>query len=340
MKHNQLPFMLIIYGPTGVGKTDLSLEIAENLPAEIINMDVGQFYTPLSVGTAKPHWKESPIPHHLFDIIDEPKNFSVSEYRKILYEKVNEITARKKLPILVGGSGFYLYALLYFQTPYSNSIYMGNHIEDSSKIEIVRTPIKSHEISLDSWQKLYSIDPQRAMAIEKNDIYRIERALNIWKLTGTLPSSYKPEYCPQADYSIIFIERERQELKDRINARVIEMFNNGWIEEAQSLMNTPWRPFLKKKNLIGYNEIFDYLSEKKTENDFQRMIQTIQAKTRQYAKRQFTFWRKLEREIKKENQYTSMYVGCVESVNISDPQRMLYSKELIKQLLSRWRNNE
>src|SRR3990172_4748508 len=105
------PFMLIIYGPTGVGKTDMALAIAERMPSEIVNMDVGQFYTPLSIGTAKPAWRSSPVPHHLFDILDTPKNITVVEYRTLLLKKINEIRDRGNLPIVVGGSGFYLYSL-------------------------------------------------------------------------------------------------------------------------------------------------------------------------------------------------------------------------------------
>src|SRR5579863_9779399 len=107
------PFMLIVYGPTGVGKTDVALAIAQHIPAEIINMDMGQFYTPLSIGTAKPDWKNSPIPHHLFDIIDTPINYTVAEYRTMLYKTVQEVIGRGNLPILVGGSGFYLHSLLF-----------------------------------------------------------------------------------------------------------------------------------------------------------------------------------------------------------------------------------
>ena len=87
--------MLVIYGPTGVGKTDLAFSLAQHIPIEIINMDMGQFYTPLSVGTAKPDWKNSPIQHHLFDIVNEPKNFTIAEYRILVYEKVKEIITAK-----------------------------------------------------------------------------------------------------------------------------------------------------------------------------------------------------------------------------------------------------
>lgn len=311
-----VPFMLVVYGPTGVGKTDFALTIAEHIPAEIINMDVGQFYTPLSIGTAKPDWKHSPIPHHFFDVINTPTNYTVTEYRKVLYEKVTEIRQRGKLPILVGGSGFYLHALLF---PPQAAI---PDVDISSLY-----PVGTH-----LWQELYSIDPKRALSIDKSDEYRIKRALSIWHATKTLPSSYVPVYEPEADFMIIFLERDRQELKKRINARVLEMLHQGWIEETQALEHTPWQTFIQKKNIIGYNQILDYLSSDKSDKDFQVMVDVIATETRQYAKRQHTFWRKLEREINKEKQYTGKYIGCLELVNLTNVEIHLYINELLKRL--------
>src|SRR3990172_2713352 len=308
------PFMLIIYGPTGVGKTDMALAIAERMPSEIINMDVGQFYTPLSIGTAKPDWKHSPVPHHLFDIIDTPANYTVSEYRVLLYKTVQEVIQRGNLPILVGGSGFYLHALLF---PPQVAL----EDKDISHVYPKGTNL---------WQELYVIDPQRALHIDKADEYRIKRALRIWHATGKLPSSYAPVYKPEADYMLLFVERDRQELKNRINQRVLEMFDCGWIQEAENLINTPWKDFIQNKNLIGYSEIFDYVSGEKTATTFSNMVDTIRARTRQYAKRQFTFWRKLEREIKKEKQYTSTSIGCLEVVNLTNVKIHLYLNELLK----------
>src|SRR5205809_276369 len=99
--------MLIIYGPTGVGKSELALTVASQMPAEIINMDVGQLYTPFSIGTAKPDWRHQTIPHHLFDAINEPKQYTVVEYRNAVFKLVSDIRERGAIPILVGGSGFY-----------------------------------------------------------------------------------------------------------------------------------------------------------------------------------------------------------------------------------------
>ena len=161
MKITNLPFMLVVYGPTGVGKTDFALAIAERVPSEIINMDVGQFYTPLSIGTAKPDWKHSAVAHHLFDIIDTPANFTVTEYRSLLYKTIKEVRDRGRLPILVGGSGFYLHALLFPPQAAIPDV-------DISELYPVETNL---------WQKLYDIDPERALHIDKSDEYRIKRAL-------------------------------------------------------------------------------------------------------------------------------------------------------------------
>jgi tRNA dimethylallyltransferase len=310
------PFILILYGPTGVGKTDVALSIAQQISAEIINMDMGQFYTPLSIGTAKPDWKNSPIPHHLFDVIDNPINYTVAEYRTLLYKTVYEVIERGNLPILVGGSGFYLHSLLF--PPHD------------SFPDIDITPFYSARSDL--WQELYAIDPQRALNIDKADTYRIRRALGIWHATGKLPSSYAPQYNPGVDFLLIFLERDRQELKKRIDDRVVEMFEAGWIAESKKLIGTPWQEFIAKKNLIGYSEIFDYLAHEQTKEAYNNMIEQIRIKTRQYAKRQFTFWRKLEREIKQKNGYTGTNIGCLETANLTNLNINLYIDELLKRL--------
>ena len=139
-------------------------------------------------------------------------------------------------------------------------------------------------------------------------------------------------YEPEADFMVIFLERDRQELRERIAARVFEMFNQGWIEETQALENTAWQEFIQRKNLIGYNEIFEYLLTQKTQEDFKSMAHKINIQTRQYAKRQHTFWRKLEREINKEKRYTGKYVGCLETVNLTNLKIHLYINELLKRL--------
>lgn len=267
--------VLIITGPTGVGKTDLSIDMAQKLSGEIINIDSGQFYEPLSIGTAKPDWKNQPIEHHLFDIITNPVDFTVHEYRDIVIKKIKEIQAKGKLPILVGGSGFYIQSLFF-----------------PPQAVTINKPRAQQE--LNSWQKLYEIDPVRANAIQKNDTYRIDRALDIWRTTGQKPSEYIPEYSPEFDFEIVIVTRDRERLYQRINDRVEQMFAQGWFNEVSSL-NSNWKQFLKAKKLIGYDDILRY-SESES-SDYDALVETIKQKSRNYAKRQLTFFRMLTKKI-------------------------------------------
>lgn len=270
MKH-----IVIFFGPTGVGKSNLAELVAKKVPAEIVNMDMGQLYAPISIGTAKPDWRSSAIQHHLFDYIKEPRNFSVVDYRNALIPIVNDIWDRNKLPFLVGGSAFYLKSL--FFPPSVPFIGAGNYQV--------------------TWDDLHAVDPARASSIHKNDAYRIHRAMNIWLSTGKKPSDYTTMYDPLSTYDLLFITRERAELNMLINNRVHSMFNQGWINEVISLKGTPWEAFLREKKLIGYDDIFDYLDNNGAEHDLNSIITRIQQKTRQYAKRQCTFWRMLQKKL-------------------------------------------
>jgi len=306
----QKPSALILYGPTGVGKTDLALLLGQYIPVEIVNMDVGQFYTPLSIGTAKPDWKNSSIPHHLFDVFDTPVNCTVVEYRTMVFETINAITQRAKLPILVGGSGFYLRSLLF--PPCGPTV---NEQENNQYNK------QSHE---DLWQMLHAIDPQRAAGISKTDTYRLRRALDIWHATKTIPSLYEPSYDCQLNFLLLHLTRDRNDLYTRINERVDVMLRSGWVDEVRKLINTPWYDFIRSKKLIGYTEILDYIESKK-EHIPVEVVNTIRQKTRNYAKRQETFWRKLEREIKD---------GILHTVNLTNADIHLYINELLQQLSS------
>lgn len=283
---------IVLYGPTGVGKTDIGLKIAEEINAEIINMDVGQFYTPLSVGTAKPDWKNSITQHHLFDCIDNPVNLSVVEYKKRVISIMNSLWKRGKTPLLIGGSGFYLYSLLFDISNEEAS--HGQPTQDDSR-----------------WEELHSLDLRRAKQIHPNDHYRIARAVQICKQTNSLSSDYLPQFRPVAPCDIIFLSRDREDLYKRINQRTSDMFSSGFIEEVQTLLDTPWEEFMLEKKLIGYNELVSYLKYSKgihvtTFKSIDDVKQAMAQRTRHYAKRQFTFWRYLEKKLTmvKENKET------------------------------------
>jgi len=308
--------MFIIFGPTGAGKTNLAMRIAEHIPVEIVNMDVGQFYKPLSIGTAKPVWQTSSVAHHLFDIINEPKHLTVIEYRNKLHTILNTIWRNKKLPIIVGGSGFYLKSL--FFPPQMTKIYFNS---------------KKHCLSqTDLWQSLQTIDPARAAQVDKNDTYRIKRALEIWHTTGQLPSAHAPLYKPLANYFLVFAMREKYDLYRRINDRVVQMIDQGWVDEVKALQGTDWVPFIQAKKIIGYDDILRYLAGNQTEKNLLSTIKIIQKRSRNYAKRQHTFWRMLEKKLKGALFKHTKQAIAVESVNLTLVKFHLYIKQLLERL--------
>jgi len=265
--------LIIITGPTASGKTDFALQLGTRMPIEIINGDMGQLYTPLTIGTAKPAWQIEPIPHHLFDYLSNPENFTVTEYRNVVTTLIAQIHSRGNIPVIVGGSLFYIRSL--FFPPRD-------------------TPLKNTETVTGTWDDLYAIDPKRATMIDRNDQYRINRALTLWHQTGILPSTYQPLYDPvYLPCRIIYCRQKRSILYSRINQRTIHMIKNGWVEEVRQLPKA-WREFLKIKKIIGYPEIDTYLTNG---GELSSLITDIQQKTRNYAKRQETAWRSFKEKI-------------------------------------------
>jgi tRNA dimethylallyltransferase len=268
------PRFIIIVGPTAVGKTDIAVALSSDLPIEIINADVGQLYTPLTIGTAKPDWQAQPVPHHLFDVCSAPENFTVLQFRIRVMATMREIWQRGNMPVLVGGSGFYLKSLLF--PPHENSV--------------ATDDVELHG----DWKDLQAIDPERAKQLHPNDLYRIQRALALWRQTGKLPSTLKPNFAPVAPFDCFILMRDRQELYERIDKRVELMLDAGWIEETKKLLGTPWEPFLMKKKIIGYDFIIQYLHDKMSKA---ALIAAIAQETRNYAKRQITFFRSFVEQI-------------------------------------------
>lgn len=284
---------LVIVGPTASGKTTLSEILAQELSGEIINADVGQFYTPLTIGTAKPDWKLYPYTTHLFDCVDQPRDINIMEYRRQATNAINQATDHNHTPIIVGGSLFYLKSLFF---PAHDLPEKKGNIQ---KNNVCLREISSQEASSE-WDQLYKIDPERALAIHPNDIYRINRALTIWKTTGVKPSAYKPAFNPTIRPLFISLEPPTDIINQRINLRTQIMLEHGWIDEARLLVGTHWEEFLERKQLIGYWEIFQWIRRGEKKTEYPELIRTIQAQTRQYAKRQRTFWRGFIRQLEAE----------------------------------------
>ncbi|HLB93653.1 MAG TPA: tRNA (adenosine(37)-N6)-dimethylallyltransferase MiaA [Candidatus Babeliales bacterium] len=341
--------MIIIAGPTGVGKTELSLKLAAQLKSPaIINADLGQFYTPLTIGTAKPDWCHEPMPHYLFDILDQPENFTAFQYRRLvieLLEKLNSVIANNRsntTPILVGGSGFYLQALffkspldkLYPEASDNSPAFYDNNSPESSPEKILALE------NLKLWEKLNQIDPVRARELNSHDHYRIQRALEIWQKYKILPSQAKPEYAPIVPQTqkikLLILTRDLPELYARIDQRVLEMLDAGWATEVQNLVDTPWEKFLLAKRLIGYDDLLKFFRAAKSncvvssrylnsEKIAASTVQLIQKRSRNYAKRQIAFFKMLTRQL------TEKSAGQIEIewLNLTATDVDLYIKRLL-----------
>ncbi len=266
---------IILYGPTGVGKTDLALELGKHIPIEIINADVGQLYEPLTIGTAKPAWREQSIAHHLFDVITEPIDYNAHTYRSECLKRIGEIKERKALPCIVGGTGFYIKSLFF------------------PVLETCKTFSLPEEHEM-SWQALAAIDPERAAAIHPNDKYRIERALILWYSKGIVPSKVRPKFELLGNCLFIYLDRDTKNLKIRISNRTKDMLQQGWIDEVRNV-SSPWKSFLKLKGLMGYRDIVRYLENDST--DVSKLAHVIEKQTWAYARRQRIFWRSLKKSL-------------------------------------------
>ena len=298
---------LFIVGPTAVGKTDFSYQLSALSKTAVINCDVGQFYTALSIGTAKPDVLNSPFEHHLFNILDLSEDFNIGRYREKCEQLVLACEKSSTTPLIVGGSLFYAEAL-FFKHP-SRSVIA--HMEPTKK-------------EVYSWDLLNRIDSARALKIHPHDSYRIGRALDVWYTTGTLPSDYTLSFDPISKKShLFFLTREREDLYERINKRTDFMLQSGWIEEVESL-SAESKYWIKEKRIIGYAEIADYIESRST--DIKRLTEIIAQKTRNYAKRQLTYWTKLKSNLLRSHGVTiheinltlsriDLYIELVASLN-------------------------
>ncbi len=281
---NRKPFYIIIGGPTGVGKTKVSIEIAKEFDGEIINADSRQIYRDFNIGTGKPSDEEfSSIPHHLFDILDGRDRFSAYEYMEKASSLIKELVKRKKVPIVVGGTGLYIRSLLYGLFP------EGERDEDLRK-KIVE------EGESRGWDYLYSklkeIDKDYAEKINSNDKIRIIRALEVYYKTGrTITENFKSTQTPLKDfYPIkIFLNEKRSILYEKINRRVEKMFEMGLLEEITSLLKRGYDEKAPAFQSIGYKYGLMYLEGK---IELEEAIKKMQRDTRHYAKRQIVWFKK------------------------------------------------
>lgn len=270
--------ILIILGPTAVGKSEFGVFLAKKFNGEIISADSVQIYKGLDIGSAKVTNEEMEgVKHHCIDIIAPESEFSVFDFVKLTREKIDEIIERGKLPIIVGGTGLYVKALL-----------EGYDFGGQGKDEEYRKRLeKEWEKDSDGlYETLKLKQPDLALKIKPNDKKRIIRALEISEF-GSLPTSSRSEF----DALVVTLNMDRQKLYDRINERVDKMIGLGLVEEVKKLIALGLKKENQSMKAIGYKEVISFLSG---EIDQQRMVELIKQHSRNYAKRQMTFFRSLQ----------------------------------------------
>ncbi|MGB2769522.1 MAG: tRNA (adenosine(37)-N6)-dimethylallyltransferase MiaA [Candidatus Zixiibacteriota bacterium] len=280
--------VLVLLGPTCVGKTQLSLKLADILKGEIVSFDSRQIYRYMDIGTAKPTKEERDrIPHHLIDLISPDERFTAADYGKKARQIIGQIAGRNKQPIAVGGSGLYLRAL-------TQGFFEGPRADERIRRKLEKEAQEFGEPRL--FERLREIDPEAAERIHPNDLVRIVRALEVYELTGKPISLLQREgdYEPfPMRFVRIGLNIERRELYQRIDRRVEEMISAGLVDEVKMLKQKGFSPKLKALKTVGYQELFAYLEG---EVDLSRAIENIKLNTRHYAKRQLTWFRQ-EQEI-------------------------------------------
>lgn len=280
--------LIIIAGATAVGKTDLSVSLAKEINGEIISADSMQVYKGMDVGTAKITPEEmNGIPHYLIDEYDPSDDFNVFEFKKQAKKYITEIQNRDKIPILVGGTGFYIQAVLY-DIDFTEE-------EDDSDFRSYYESILENDGPEKLHEMLSEVDPLAAEEIHPNNVKRVIRALVFNKITGGKISEHNHEQRQKEspyNFAYFVLNREREEIYQRINQRVDFMVQKGLIDEVKDLLQKGYGADLVSMQGLGYKEIVQYLNGNLSLNE---SIDLIKQGTRHFAKRQIT-WFKREKD--------------------------------------------
>lgn len=279
-----LPKLIVIIGPTASGKSALAIKIAKQFNGEIISADSRQVYCGMDIGTAKPTQKEMTIvPHHLIDIKNPNENYTVAEYKKDAIKTIKKIITKGHLPILVGGTGLYVKAII-------DNLEIPRVKPDLKLRKNLELRIKNYGLKL-VYDELINLDPEAAYIVDPNNPRRVIRALEIALKTKKSFSAQRKAGKPLFDFTLVGIEWPKNILDKRINKRVDLMIKEGLIDEIKNLIK---KYGLKQQSFeaIGYREIIGYLHKK---NTLDKAMNLIKKNTRNYAKRQMTWFRKDKR---------------------------------------------
>ncbi|MBW2654782.1 MAG: tRNA (adenosine(37)-N6)-dimethylallyltransferase MiaA [Deltaproteobacteria bacterium] len=276
--------IIIICGPTGIGKTTFAISVARRFNGEIIGADSMQIYKHMNIGTAKPEPEElSQIPHHLVDFLDPKDDFDAGQYVKAADKSIEDMTTRGKIPIITGGTGLYIKALLY-------GLFRSEPICEKTLSQLTRDLGEAGSLNL--YQKLEKCDPKSARKIHPNDSFRVIRALEVYQTTGQRISDRQKNHdFDDLRYNSmkIGLTMDREKLYDRINKRVDVMLNQGLLNEVTTLVENGYSFDLKPMQSIGYKHMGMFIENKVS---WEEAVRLLKRDTRRYAKRQFTWFRK------------------------------------------------
>lgn len=274
--------LVVLIGPTAVGKTASSIYLAKKFNGEIISGDSMQIYKSMDIGTAKITEEEREgIPHHLIDIREPEENFSAAEFQELVRKKISEIHSRGKLPMIVGGTGLYIQSVIY---DYQFTETPGDE-EYRRKLEKEAEDYGNQEVH----QRLQTVDPKAAGSIHPNNIRRVIRALEIHHCTGKTMSEYQESQNNELlyDVALVGLTMDRELLYSRIDSRVEIMLEQGLIQEVKALFDKGLKD-VQSIQAIGYKEIYEFLEGKVTLDD---AVENLKQNSRRYAKRQLTWFR-------------------------------------------------
>jgi tRNA dimethylallyltransferase len=278
--------LIIIGGPTAVGKTTISIKLGKSLGAEIISADSMQIYKHMDIGSAKISMTEmSGVPHHMIDIVEPWENFSAAQFKELALEYIKNISSNNKVPMIVGGTGLYI-----------DSVICNYNFTEADKDEEYRAfleDLASREGNGHVFNMLQTVDPEAASKLHANNLKRVIRALEVFKLTGKPFSTYVVEEDKKYDvpYELYYyvLNMSRDTLYDRINRRVDIMMEQGLLEEVKKLRNMGCSADMQAMKGIGYKELLYYLEGKISLDE---AIDAIKQGSRNYAKRQLTWFKK------------------------------------------------
>lgn len=272
----------VLVGPTGVGKTAVGIALARRFGAEIISADSRQIYRYMDIGTAKPTAEEqAAAPHHLIDVVDPDVRFSAGEYGRMAREAIQELAARDVPALLVGGAGLYIKAL-------DGGLFDAPEIPPALRQRLTNEYRSASTAALHG--RLSAVDPASARRIHPNDRQRIVRALEVHDATGATLTSWfeRPVQSRSRGTRLIGLRRERAALYGRIDARVEKMIESGFEAEVRALMDRGYGPGTHAMSTFGYAEMLRCIAG---ELDLKDAVSAIQQRSRQYAKRQLTWFR-------------------------------------------------